>query len=152
MEQMEQSIRALDWHLAEETQLKAVEWLVTNIPREQLSLLFWPHTEKSCWQNAVQVVTRIGYPENEAALPHLVELFQDLNWPGAQEAELYLRTLERAVVMPYLEAGGRRAVAENDWDWLWFLFDVCERMGVGRADFQDGAVFDAMKLQHDLDE
>ena len=116
MERMQQHVCALDWHLVEETQQEAIEWLVKYIPREQLSLLLSPHTEKSCWQNAVQVVARIGYTENEAALPHLVELYQDLNWPGAQEAELYLQTLERAVVLPYLEADGRRAVAENDSD------------------------------------
>lgn len=87
MERMQQHVCALDWHLVEETQQEAIEWLVKYIPREQLSLLLSPHTEKSCWQNAVQVVARIGYTENEAALPHLVELFQDLNWPGAQEAE-----------------------------------------------------------------
>lgn len=71
----------LDWHLPEETQEAAIAWLIEHMPREQLSLLFSPYTEKSCWQNAVQVVVAIGYPENEVALPHLVELFQDLNWP-----------------------------------------------------------------------
>ena len=91
-------MRALDWHLAEETQQEAIEWLVKYIPREQLSLLFSPHTEKSCWQNAVQVVARIGYTENEAALPHLVELFQDLNWPGAQEIQMKIRFLLMLIV------------------------------------------------------
>ena len=140
----------LHWHLTEELQQEAIEWLVEYIPRDQLALMF-TMGRKSSFQNAVKVVETIGYPNNEAAFPSMVELFQDINWPGAEEAVLYFQTLEKAIVVPYIEAGGKQAMVEHDHQWLWFLYAVCVRLMIERADFQDGAVFDAMKERHEND-
>jgi len=140
----------LHWHLPEETQIEAIEWLIENTPRDQLALIFPPYS-KSCWQNAMKVIEAIGYPDNEAAFPRMVELFQDINWPGAEEAVLYFQTLEKAIVVPYIEAGVKQAMVERDEEWLWFLYVVCERLMIERADFQDGAVFDAMKERYEND-
>lgn len=82
----------------------------------------------------------------------MVELFQDINWPGAEEAVLYFQTLEKAIVVPYIEAGGKQAIAERDEQWLWFLYAVCERLMIDRTDFQNQAIFDAMKECYEQDE
>lgn len=140
----------LHWHLPEEIQSEAIEWLIENTPRDQLALIFPPYS-KSCWQNAMKVIEAIGYPDNEAAFPRMVELFRDINWPGAEEALLYFQTLEKAIVVPYIEAGGKQAMVERDDQWLWFLYVVCERLMIERANFQDGAVFDAMKERYEND-
>ena len=42
----------LRWHLPEETQNEAIEWLIENTPRDQLALIIPPYS-KSCWQNAM---------------------------------------------------------------------------------------------------
>ena len=140
----------LHWHLPEETQYEAIEWLIENTPRAQLACIFPPYS-KSCWQNAMKVIEAVGYPDNETAFPRIVELFRDINWPGAEEAVLYFQTLEKAIVVPYIEAGGKQAMVERDEQWLWFLYVVCERLMIERANFQDGAVFDAMKERYEND-
>ena len=141
----------LHWHLPEEKQREAIDWLVEYTPRDQLALIFTPFN-KACLQNGVKVVEAIGYPANQAAFPQLVELFQDINWPGAEEAVQYFQTLEKAVVVPFIEAGGKQAIAEEDEQWLWFLYAVCERLAIERVDFRDGRVFDAMKQIYERDE
>ena len=140
----------LHWHLPEEIQQVAIDWLITNTPRDQLALIFPPYG-KSCWQNAMKVIEAIGYPHNETAFPRIVELFQDINWPGANEAVLYFQTLDKPVVVPYIEAAGKQAIAECDWEWLYFLYMVCERLLMERADFKQMVVFDAMKDCYDKD-
>ena len=140
----------LHWHLPEEYQQEAIEWLITNAPHDQLALLFPPYT-KSCWQNAMKVIEAIGYPNNEPAFPRLVELFQDLNWPGAEEAILYFQTLETTIVVPYIEAAAEQARAEHDREWLWFLYAVCGRLSIERKHFKNVAVFDEMKDCYDND-
>ncbi|HEY4622750.1 MAG TPA: hypothetical protein VIH12_02760 [Solibacillus sp.] len=140
----------LHWHLPEAIQKEAMEWLTEKTPRDQLALVFPPYS-KSCWQNSMKVIEAIGYPANKAAFPRMVKLFQDCNWPGAEEAVLYFQTLEKAIVMPYIEAGGKQAIIERDEEWLWFLFVVCERLQMDRADFQNKSVFDAMKEIYERD-
>ncbi|MER1998217.1 MAG: hypothetical protein ABS882_00465 [Lysinibacillus sp.] len=138
----------LNWHMPVHLQQEAIDWLVEYADRDQLALVFPPYA-KRCWQNAVKVVEKIGYPENIAAFPTMVELFQDLNWPGAEEAVLYFKTLEKDVVSSFIEVGGKQAIATNDIGWLWFLYAVCERLTIVREDFEDGTVFDAMKTQYE---
>lgn len=141
----------LHWHLPEEIQKEAVEWLTENIPRDELAYVF-PPGAKSCWQNAIKVVEAVGYPHNIAAFPRLVELFQDINWPGAEEAVQYFQTLDKTVVIPYIEAGAKQAITESDEQWLWFLYAVCGRLSIERGDFEEHSVFDAMKTCYEQDE
>lgn len=141
----------LHWHLPEEKQKEAIEWLVEYTPRDQLALVF-PLDAKSCWQNAMKVIEAIGYPDNRVAFPRLVELFQDINWPGAEEAVQYFQTLEKAIVLPFIEAGGKQAITEEGEQWFWFLYAVCERLAIERVDFRDGRVFDVMKQIYERDE
>lgn len=140
----------LHWHLPAQTQEEAIEWLIANTPRDQLALVFPPYG-KSYWQNSMKVVEAIGYPANKAAFPRMVELFQDINWPGAEEAVQYFQSLEKTIIVPFLEAGGKQAIAERDEQWLWFLYAVCERLFIDRVDFYDKSVFDVMKEMYERD-
>lgn len=140
----------LHWHLPEETQQQAVTWLTENMPRGELVRIFTPF-DKACLQNGVKVVEAIGYPANKAALPSLVELFQDINWPGALEVIDYFKTLEKSIVIPYIEAGGQQAMDDQDDQWLWFLYDVCDRLNIERHDFQNASIFDEMKRIYERD-
>lgn len=133
----------LHWYLPEETQQEAIDWLVANTPRNRLALVF-PTYGKRYWQNSVKVVEKIGYPDNIAAFPILVELFQDINYPGAEEAVNYFQTLHKSTVLPFIEAGARQAIKERDDQWLWFLYAVCERLQIERGDFIDAGVFEVM--------
>lgn len=134
----------LHCHLPEETQREAIEWLVAHTPRHQLALVFPPYG-KNYWQNSVKVVTKIGYPDNIAVFPSMVQLFQDINWPGAEEAVEYFQTLQKSTVLPFIEVGGELAMTKQDEQWLWFLWAVCERLHIERGDFLDSTVFDKME-------
>ena len=140
----------LHWHLPEETQQEAIDWLVAHTPRRQLGLVFPPYG-KCYWQNSVKVVEKVGYPDNISAFPSMVELFQDINWPGAEEAVQYFQTLHKSTVLPFIESGARQARTEQDDQWLWFLYVVCEKLHIERMDFLDGAVFDAMEEIYERD-
>ncbi len=141
----------LNWHLPEQLQQEAIEWLSENTPLDQLALIFPPYA-KRCWQNAVKVIEAVGYPDNKTAFSRMVELFHDINWPGAEEAVLYFQTLEKSVVVPYIEAAAKQAIEEKDWQWLWFLYAVSNRLFIERADFELDAVFDRMKECYEMDE
>ena len=150
-EEMSYYVHQLHWHLPEETQQNAIDYLIDNAPLNELGQLF-SLSNKPHWQNCMKVVTAIGYPYNIAAFPKMVELFQDINWPGANEAVDYFKTLDKQFVVPYIEAGGKQAMKERDDQWLWFLYTVCERLGIERTDFNDGAIYDEMARIYELDE
>ena len=65
-----------------------------------------------------------------------MELFQDLNWPGALEAIDYFRTIDKHVVEKYIEVAIAQAKATNDEDWLYFLSMVCEELHIEGQDFK----------------
>ena len=78
----------LNWNLPKTIQDEAKEFL-SQIPTEQLPLIFQKYA-KECWENAVDIVIPVDYPENKAVLPKLYKLFKDLNWPGALKSLDYL--------------------------------------------------------------
>lgn len=143
-------VSLLHWDTPLYLQLEAIEWLAEHVRGEQLCELF-NITGKMEWSNVVRIVQRIGYPDNEAALPKLVELFQDMNWPGAIEALRYLQTLDKSIVLPYIEAGAEEARRTNDDSWLWFLYSACTDLHICRDHFVDGTLFDLMQHYYDHD-
>lgn len=144
-------IHELHWHLPVETQQEAIDYLIDNAPLNDLGQLF-VLSSKPHWQNCMKIVEAIGYPYNIAAFPKMVELFQDMNWPGAREAVDYFKRLDRQVVVPFIEAGGKQAMKEQDDQWLWFLYTVCEQLHMERAYFYDGTIFDEMARIYERDE
>ena len=137
-------VHELHWHLPQETQQEALDYLIENAPLNELGQLF-TLSSKAHWQNCMKVVVAIGYPYNIAAFPKMVELFQDINWPGANEAVDYFKTLDKQFVVPFIEAGGKQAIKENDDQWLWFLYTVCERLQIEREHFLAGTMFEIME-------
>lgn len=137
-------VHELHWHLPEETQQEAIDYLIDNAPLNDLGQLF-VLSSKPHWQNCMKVVEAIGYPYNIAAFPKMVELFQDLNWPGAREAIAYFKSLQKHIVVPFIEAGVKQAIQEHDEQWLWFLYTVCEQLQIERAHFYNGTFFDVIE-------
>ncbi|MEG0258268.1 MAG: hypothetical protein RR651_00200 [Lysinibacillus sp.] len=137
-------VHELHWHLPEETQQEAIDYLIENAPLNDLGQLF-VLSSKPHWQNCMKVVDAIGYPYNIAAFPKMVELFQDMNWPGAREIVDYFKTLDKQIVVPFIEAGGKQAMKDNDDQWLWFLYTVCKQLHIERAHFYDDTLFDIME-------
>ncbi|MEK3728655.1 MULTISPECIES: hypothetical protein [unclassified Lysinibacillus] len=133
----------LNWNLPETIQNEAKAFLC-QIPNELLPLIFQKYS-KECWENAVDVVISIGYPNNKVALPKLYELFKDLNWPGASKALDYIKSLERHVNSIYIENACAKAVEENDTEWLYFLYEVSVQLHINKDDFKDINLYHGMK-------
>ncbi len=133
----------LNWNLPETIQNEAKAFLC-QIPNEQLPLIFQKYATE-CWENAVDVVISIDYPDNKAALPKLYELFKDLNWPGASKSLDYIKGLERQVNSIYLENACAKAVEENDTEWLYFLYEVSVQLHISKEDFKDINLYHGMK-------
>lgn len=144
-------IHELHWHLPKETQQEAIDYLIDHAPLNDLGKLF-ELANKPHWQNCMKVVEAIGYPYNIAAFPKMVELFQDMNWPRAREAVEYFKTLHNHIVVPFIEAGGKQAMKENDDQWLWFLYTVCEQLQLERTHFYAGTIFDELVRIYKRDE
>ena len=137
----------LNWHLPEEIQNDAKEFL-SQVSKEQLPLIFQTYA-KECWENAVDVVETVGYPDNELALPKLYELFKDINWPGALKALEYLKGLERSVNCVYLEKACSEASKEKDLEWLYFLHEVSEQLHINKQDFNNKDLYNQMKKAYE---
>lgn len=137
----------LNWHLPKEQQEEAIELLAAEVPREKLPLIFLKYA-KECWPNAIKVMEKVGYPQNEAAFPKLFKLFQDLNWPGAIEAVEYLKSVDKKVVANYLEKASVQAEQKGDTEWLYFLNEVREQLNIGPAYFRDKETYHYMLQSH----
>lgn len=53
----------------------------------------------------------------------------------------FLQTIETTSVCLYIQAAAKQAKTEQDHQWLWFLYAVCERLNIERAQFQDDSIF-----------
>ena len=73
---------------------------------------------KSTWQKTVNLYNILGYPRWKKAIPSLLELQQDLNWPGTIEARELLSAIDfNEYKQAYTEAV-TEAVNTNDGEWL----------------------------------
>lgn len=57
---------------------------------------------KTLWSVAVHVIREIGYPQNTAAIPEVVDQVSDRNSPAWQEAVQTLAEMEKQAVIPYV--------------------------------------------------
>ncbi|WP_203363690.1 hypothetical protein [Bacillus sp. REN10] len=137
-------ILELDWNLKEEKQSKAIASLL-NIPEEFVGMLIQDYL-KSTWENAVKVISLLGYPKNEKALPSLLALFQDINWPGVEGAFEVLKQIKKETVVLYLEGSLKQAKNEKDFIWIAGLKDVVEGLNISSTDFNDSRVYDILDL------
>lgn len=111
-----QLIENLSWEMPEDKQLNAIQKL-SELEPEKCHLLINPML-KSTWENATLVIEKIGYPRNKAAIPSLIWLFQDLNWPGVDRAFSILTRVDKCDLIPLLEDAIEKAYVEKDYMWL----------------------------------
>ena len=133
----------LNWLLPRETQDEAIE-ILSRISPEKLDMLI-PKYGKSCWENGVYILKKMGYPRNKKALPKLAGLLQDRNWPGALEAIELFRLLGKEISVPYIEKECEEAIQCNDVDWLEHLYFSVVSLGVVKEDFCNPQIYLKMK-------
>ena len=107
----------LDWNLPKCVQEKAIGTLLTTVNEDDYDLLI-PLGSKNTWVNIVKIIETVGYPKNNKALPSLILLLQDLNWPGANEGMGILKNIEHEVLVPMIETAIESASMSCDYMWL----------------------------------
>ena len=110
-------VHDLDWNLSKQIQESAVSKLVNQINSLDTYLLIHPFN-KCTWHNAVRVIELLGYPKNKNALPSLIYLLQDLNWPGNEKGMNILSKIDRNELIPLLEIAIKDSFNANDLTWL----------------------------------
>lgn len=133
----------LNWELPKETQDKAIE-ILSSVSPNKVDMII-PKYGKSCWGNGVLILKNMGYPRNKKALPKLVGLLQDRNWPGALEAIELFRQLGKKISAPYIEKECEVAIQCTDNDWLEHLYFATESLGIGKGDFRDPDAYELMR-------
>jgi len=131
--EINQLIKNLSWDLPEDTQLNAIQKLL-EIEPENCNLLLNPML-KATWENATLVIEKIGYPRNKAAIPSLLELFQDLNWPGVEKAFTILSQVDKCDLIPLIEDAIMKAYVEKDYIWLAGIKEFLRSSGINENHF-----------------
>lgn len=133
--EVQELVEQLSWNLPYETQNKALKKLIDVNP-EMLDIIINPYL-KSTWENAVKIIELIGYPKNKKALPSLIALLQDLNWPGALHAVDLLKNVEEKVLIPLIEDAIKEANESSDEMWLWGIKFLLERTEIRKEKFKN---------------
>ncbi len=144
LHEVEKLICNLSWDLPEEVQLSAIERL-GEIDDEHTPLLI-QNDGKNCWNNAVKVLQNIGYPRNRLAIPRLIWLLQDLNWPGVPAAFEVLKDINKSILVPHIENALQQAFEFEDFMWIGGIQRLVEALNITEDDFQYKEVYALLKL------
>lgn len=137
-------ISNLSWNMPEEVQLSAIENLM------QIDDAYTPQliqdSNKSCWENAVKILYDIGYPRNRYAIPRLIWLMQDINWPGVSLSIDLLKVIDKRVTLPHIESALIKAAADKDYMWIGGIQRLLNELNISEEDFSRKEVFELLKL------
>ena len=89
-----QLVQDLETGLPEEVQKNSIEKILKIVDDYDLLILAG---HKHTYPATVQLLKDVGYPKNKKALPSLVLLLQDTNWPGAVEGMSVLKEADIAL-------------------------------------------------------
>jgi len=135
-------IEDLDWNLPEKTQYEAMRKLM-KIDEESCHLLV-QKMKKNTWLNATRIIMDLGYPFNRKALPSLIWLLQDLNWPGVTNAFESLKIVDKKAITPLLEKCIKEAFEGEDFMWLGGIKYFVEEAEIAEEDFENKGIFDLL--------
>jgi len=134
----------LDWGLSQEEQGNAIKKLLEIVSEDDYDLLLIAGNKRT-WHNAVQVIREAGYPKNKKALPSLVLLLQDLNWPGVNEGMVILKDAGKDTLIPILETAIEEGFSSNDYTWLAGIRHFLEFAEIKKHDFKNYDTYDLLK-------
>lgn len=137
-------VEDLSWEKPQEIQLNALEKL-QSIDDEYTPYLI-PEEGKYCWENAVKVLYKIGYPRNRLAIPRLIWLLQDFNWPGVSSAIELLQKIDKNIILPYIEDALIKAHAQEDYMWIGGIKRLIGILGILKNDFKSSNIIQILDL------
>lgn len=137
-------VNKLHWDMPEDEQKSAIETIKSTVAEDDYDLLiFSGHT--FTWPNIVEILKEVGYPKNKKALPSLISLLKDLNWPGAREGMSVLKEADKSFLIPILEVAIEEAHNTNDGNWLAWIKEFLEFAEINKSDFINGEVYDLLE-------
>ena len=151
---MEQSkflkyISWLGYRMPEEMQKEAIKQLLA----EDITM-YIPTIINDCngssWDNILYILKVIGYPDNKPVVPKLFEMMGDMNWSFAPAASDLIESIyysDNEIIMTSMENATRQAIKEKDSTWLWGIYSVVKRLGIGINDFYDKDLYVALEQQ-----
>lgn len=131
MDNLENLIGYLDWDNPKYLQDYAIKKLLT-INENQIIFLAqqFNHSPKSEWENIALILKIIGYPRNKGALPYLMEMFQDVNWPGVLTIVDLLKEIDIKILMPFINNAISKTIETNDAGWAFGLVFLIKRLNI----------------------
>jgi hypothetical protein len=82
---------------------------------------------KNTWKNTIKAFEILGFDTWKYAIPEMLGLLQDINWPGSVEARDLLASVDVAEYRNEINSAISEAVDNNDYEWIdclvWFVID-----------------------------
>jgi hypothetical protein len=101
--------------------------------------------DKGNWYYEALVLTRRGYPKITDVIPKLFEWLQDMNWPGADEIWQLLSKLPRDVLIENFENAANKAINENDYSWMYWLYEFAIDNDIKPTDLHNKTLYIILK-------
>lgn len=127
-DELYKQIKDLDWSKTKETQNQAINKLISDTTINSYDII---QVDLKCtWENAVSVLKEMGYPRNKNALPKLIWLLQDINWPGSMQSIEVIKEFDKSeIIMPIISAI-KVAYKEKDYMWIGGLQLLVKATGI----------------------
>lgn len=126
MNEINNLINKLSWNEDVDTQKNAIQNLIEIVREDDIKLLIQPGLDKSCWENAAQVLKGLGVPKINKEIPKLLEWLADMNWPGAIVVMEILAGVDKNILLPHISKAQEKANSDNDDMWLDALEQLLE--------------------------
>lgn len=145
MHDFKKLVENLSWNKSVEIQNEAINILSEYIEDDEVSQLITCFN-KPCWHNAVLILKKIGFPRNKQAIPCLIWLFQDTNWPGVDISLEVLGTIEIKEIIPHIENALFKAAAKEDFIWIAGIKGLVNHLKMNNTDFSSMEAYKLLEL------
>jgi hypothetical protein len=121
-------LSSLNWHRPQEEQDFAVQELIQY--KDEIINKFISETQKEQWHNAIRIIEKLEASDQIKAVPQMLLLLMDLNWPGALPAVEIMKKLDAESLKPYIVEILKRADKENDTIWIAWIKYLIEQINL----------------------
>ena len=100
----------------------ATKMEIISIAEKHPMWLITPTSDKSIWNTCAKILIELKYEIIKKNLPHILEYYQDINWPGADVITRYLTNIPKEdLIVAITEV---LPLAANDDFWLFGLVSL----------------------------
>lgn len=92
--------------------------------------------EKNILGSLINILIKLPSPQLIHAIPQLIEVLQDLNWPGSMDSVEFLSSLPIEKYIKNLEHLLEKALKEKDEDWLFGIFYLIDKANIKENHFK----------------